>query len=160
VPENIIPELSVGESVSVAFPSFKDRNFPAVISEIGNSKSNNSAYPVTVRMSNQDRVLRPGMAAEVTFRVRISQATDNFWVPLIAVGKEDGATFVYVYEAQDEGRGIVKRRAIDIALFTLDQVEVTAGLAEGERIITAGMSQIHEGLAVRLLPDQGENATP
>jgi len=160
VPENIIPELSVGESVSVAFPSFKDRNFPAVISEIGNSKSNNSAYPVTVRMSNQDRVLRPGMAAEVTFRVRISQATDNFWVPLIAVGKEDGATFVYVYEPQDDGRGIVKRRAIDIALFTLDQVEVTAGLTEGEQIITAGMSQIHEGLTVSLLPAQGENATP
>ena len=160
VPENIIPEISVGMLVSVAFPSLKNRIFPAVISEVSNSKSNNSAYPVTVRMSNQDRVLRPGMAAEVTFRVRLSQATDNFWVPLMAVGKEDGATFVYVYEAEDEHRGVVRRREIDIGLFTLDQIEVTSGLADGEQIITAGMSQIHDGLAVRLLPAQGENAAP
>jgi len=151
LPENLIYSVTLGDTVNVNFPSLKKRNFPAIISEIGSASSANTAFPVTVRLANDDNLLRPGMAAEISFHISNAQLSDNLWIPLIAVGSEGAQRFIYLYDATDERRGVVKRQNIEIGDFTLKQVEVLKGVAEGDRVVVAGLSQIYPGLEVKLL---------
>ncbi len=157
VPESLIGAISIGSEVDVKFPSLKERTFVALTTEIGTASSSNSAYPVTVRMSNDEHVLRPGMAAEVHFRINLSAHTENLWVPLVAVGAEGAERFVYLYETEGAAQGVVRRRVIKTGNFTLEEVEVLEGLDKGDRVITAGLSQIYDGLTVKLLDEAKKN---
>jgi len=153
VPESLIGAISIGSDVDVKFPSLKERTFVAVTTEIGSASTSSSAYPVTVRMSNDEHVLRPGMAAEVQFRINLSRQAENLWVPLVAVGSEGPERFAYVYEAGDNAQGVVRKRDIKTGNFTLEEVEILEGLEKGDRVITAGLSQIYDGLTVKLLAE-------
>jgi len=151
VPESLITSIVIGNEATVNFPSLKKRSFEATITEIGSASTSKSAYPVTVRMSNNEQILRPGMAAEVSFRVSIAGASKNLWAPLIAIGKEGLQRFVFIYEPIDETQGLVKKRFIQTGDFTLEEVEVLEGLQKGDQLITAGLSQIYDGLTVKRL---------
>ena len=55
---------------------------------------------------------------------------------------------VWVVDAKDQR---VHRREIEIARHAPDSVIVTGGLESGERVVTAGVQQLHEGQTVKLL---------
>jgi multidrug efflux pump subunit AcrA (membrane-fusion protein) len=57
---------------------------------------------------------------------------------------------VWVVEAKDK---CVHRREIKIARYTPDSVIVIDGLKSGERVVTAGVQELHEGQEVKLLGD-------
>jgi membrane fusion protein, multidrug efflux system len=155
VPENSIAGITIGDSATVEFPSMKNREFAAKVTEVGTPGENGSAYPVTLRLNNEGALLRPGMAAEVSFRFLHNRKAENLWIPLLAAGKEGDEIFVYVFEPSDQNQGVVRRRVVKTGVFTLEEVEVLEGLQVGEQIITAGLSQIHDGLTVKLLAESG-----
>ncbi len=151
IPESVISSVQALDSVTVQFASLGERKFSGTVSEISNSATN-AGYPVTVQLDNQERLLRPGMAAEVGFQFSFSKISNNVWVPLVAIGKDDSGTFVYVYESSADGdSGLVHKREVKTGVFTVNEVEIISGLKPGEKVITAGLSQIYEGLEVRLL---------
>jgi len=51
----------------------------------------------------------------------------------------------------DDLTGTVKRINVETGQLALDLIEITAGLQEGQHVITAGLSQIQDGLTVKLL---------
>ena len=58
---------------------------------------------------------------------------------------------VWIVNAKDQR---VQRREIAIGRYTPDSVIVTQGLASGDRVVTAGVQQLHEGQPVKLLAAQ------
>ena len=58
---------------------------------------------------------------------------------------------VWVVDAKDQR---VHRRGIDISRHAPDSVIVTDGLNSGERVVTAGVQELHEGQPVKLLEGQ------
>ena len=51
--------------------------------------------------------------------------------------------------------GAARRRPVEIAIVSSEGVEILSGLREGERVITAGVRRIQDGLQVRLLDAPG-----
>ena len=53
-------------------------------------------------------------------------------------------------DLSEPGFGIVHRRPVTVGNLTPDGLEVLAGLSDGERIITAGVSRLQDGRRVKL----------
>ena len=125
--------------------------FNGSVTEVGFASGGGaSTYPVVVALERLDDALRPGMAAEVT--VQFSAATGpGLAVPASAVINDERGTFVFVAVPADDDRATIERRDVQIGELTEAGVEITAGLTEGDRIVTAGTSVIREQQIV-LLP--------
>lgn len=104
--------------------------------------------PVRATSPNPDGALLPGSFADVTLTVR--EVADALTVPSIAVIPELGGKKVWVVED-----GAAQPRQVDTGIRTGDRVEVTRGLAEGDRVIVTGLQLVRPGLAVEIADGQG-----
>jgi multidrug efflux pump subunit AcrA (membrane-fusion protein) len=78
----------------------------------------------------------------------------HFMVPVTAVFNAGGEqSFVWLIDSQMTAH----RRPVSVAAMGAeDQIEVTAGLKAGDRIVVAGVHELEEGMKVRLLDGEGE----
>jgi HlyD family secretion protein len=79
LPENQIGQVRLGQKVSVAVDSFPNREFPGQVIRISDQpeftprnvvvaeERVNTFYAVEICMTNQERLLKPGMPADMTF---------------------------------------------------------------------------------------------
>lgn len=160
VPEALISGIEQGDPVTVTFDALPGRNFAATVTEVGVAAVGTATtFPVTVRLDADDTreggAVRSGMIAEVAFR--FAGPAGRLLVPPVAVGEDRQGRFVFVVETSAEtgsggetGRGVVRRRAVEVGELTADGLEITAGLSPGERIATAGVRRLEDGLEVRL----------
>lgn len=82
----------------------------------------------------------------------VSAAVDRLIVPASAVLDRDGATFVFVAEGP-AGAARVSLRPVLVRMIDEATTEVTAGLAAGERVVTAGVHSLTDGQKIRLYED-------
>ncbi|MDK2848451.1 MAG: rane fusion protein multidrug efflux system [Desulfuromonadales bacterium] len=153
VPESLIAGIERGSKVSVRLDALPERTFNARVTEVGVAATTYATtYPVTVRLMRDDSAIRPGMAAEVTFRFRQRTDGDNrFVVPPEAVGEDRKGRFVYIVEADENDLGTVHRRTVRVGELTVEGLEIVGGLQNGDRIVTAGVPLIQDGQQVKLL---------
>ena len=151
VPEATIGRMQVGAPTSVRFSALVNREFEARITEVSFALDvNRSTYPVTVQMLEQSDRVKPGMAAEVTFRFT-SEDSGNLVVPVNAIGEDSDGTFVYVIQDAGEDVGTIVKRSVQVGKLVEAGFVVLDGLADGERVATAGLSSLLDGMVVRLL---------
>ncbi len=137
--------------MSVTFDAVPGRTFDARITEVGVTATRlGTTFPVRVRLTEADPAVRAGMAAEVAFRFAATAGRDLFVVPPVAVGEDRSGRFVFVVEPSDSGLGVVHRRAVTVGELTGDGLEILSGLSDGDRVVTAGVTRIQDGLRVRL----------
>ena len=98
---------------------------------------------VRARSENPDRVLRPGMFADVT--VRLGTIDDAIVVPSFAVVPTLDGQRVFVLE-----QGQAQPRNVTLGIRTDSTVQVTDGLALGDTVITSGIQELRAGLPVRI----------
>ena len=78
---------------------------------------------------------------------------EHIYVPGVAVSEDRQGRFAYVVETDGEGVSKAVRRAVQIKGEIGDGgiMEIVEGLADGELVVTAGVSRIVDGQTVRLL---------
>jgi RND family efflux transporter MFP subunit len=141
--------LSVGEQVEVWLADHPEIKATGQVREISPE-----ADPVTrnyqVKVGLNDPP--PGMflGATVVGKVTLKAGT-LIEVPSSALTMIEDKPAVWVVDAKDQR---VQRRKIAVARYTPDSVIVTDGLESGDRVVTAGVQQLHEGQAVKLLAAQ------
>lgn len=86
---------------------------------------------------------RPGFLARVTFQ--LDRRRGALVVPAAAVGVGEEGEFVYVVEGDS-----LLRRPIDLGITAEGLVEVTKGLASGERVVISGHTNLRPGSRVRV----------
>ena len=92
------------------------------------------------------------MAAVVAFRFESKDPRERFVVPSEAVGEDRKGRFAYVVEPLpgEEGFGAIRRRDVTVGELTSKGLEVFEGLADGDLVVTAGISHIADGKKVRI----------
>lgn len=151
VPEVLIAQVRAGDSTRVRFDALPDRDFPALVTEVGIAATGaGSTFPVTVLLQEADPDIRSGMAAEVGFRFGSRGGREVYLVPAVAVGEDREGRFVFVVEPAEEGVGTVHRRSVEIGELTPAGLEILSGLDDGDRVVTAGVSKIEDGMRVRM----------
>ena len=143
IPESFIVEVSQGQSVQVQFSSLGDQSFSGTVSEVSFALSAETAiYPVTIQLEDQSGLVRPGMAADVTFNFESQQNNVTLMVGPSAVGEDQNGHFVFVLEPQQEELYQVKKTNVEIGNLTTDGFEIKSGIDEDDLVATAGLQSL------------------
>jgi len=153
IPEILITQIREGNPVEVTFDAIKGRFYRATVTEVGVAATGfATTYPVTVRLADSDNLIRPGMAAEVTFTFKSEDQKQRFLVPAVAVGEDRLGKYVYTVQPADSAFGTIQRKNVTIGELEVDGLEIYEGLEDGDYLVTAGISKIHEGQKVKIRP--------
>jgi len=156
VAESMIANIKKGMKADVRFSAFAQQSFSGEVSEVGIASESSTTFAVTVRLQHRPADFRSGLAADVSFQFPPHKQIDDqpaFMLPALSVSQDDEGSFVFVVERGAEaGVGIIRRRAVTIGSLTQQGMEVYAGLQVGEKVVTAGISVIHDGFKVRATP--------
>ncbi len=156
VPENVMAaDIRSADIVQMlaTFSGAPTLEFPVQIREIAQvADPTTQTFKVRVAMAAPTDVrILPGMTAtvNVTYR-RASILGDRILVPISSVLKRDtGEQVVWVVGANQQ----VSPRPVKIGAATGGQIEIVEGLQPGDRIATAGVSFLRDGMKVNDLGD-------
>lgn len=141
------------------FEGHEASQFPLTIKEIAAQPNvGTQTYPVTLSLPPITALnILPGMSAVVGVRPfeKDNGASNVAYLPTQAVLEDSQGRYVFVavpqQEPQSEGRAIIARRSVAVGDISSYGIEITSGLAEGDEVVTAGMSQITPDMQVALM---------
>lgn len=143
IPEQAIPSISVGQSVSVTTSAWPDRNFSGRIARVSpNVTPTSRTMTVEAEIENSSGVLKPGQFA--TVRILQSRAEAALLIPARAVKTEAGVSRVFVIK---DGRA--QERVVQLGQTEGDLVEVKTGVAVDEPVATSNLELLSDGVTVR-----------
>ncbi|MDB9961513.1 efflux RND transporter periplasmic adaptor subunit [Oceanihabitans sp.] len=151
LPESVINAVKKDMKVKVSFTAIEGKTFNAVITEVAPALDvNTSTYPITVMVTDTDKNIKSGMAANVLFEFVDEDVKKDFMVvPASAVGEDGNGRFVFLIEG-DATKATVKKQAITIGSLTPEGFEVKSGLKVGQKIAIAGLQTLLDGQDVKL----------
>lgn len=160
VPELMMARFQSSEGVQTiaSFESIPGKNFPLIVKEYSTEADPaTQTYQVVLIMDQPEEAnILPGMTAKVT-----AQGSDttgeviSILIPAIAVLNDpDGKNYVWLL---DQETMTPKKTLVSIKqLEGTDKIYITEGLQGGEQLITAGVTQLREGMKVRPWEGQRE----
>jgi multidrug efflux pump subunit AcrA (membrane-fusion protein) len=143
IPEQAIPEVKVGQAVSVTTSAWPDQNFSGRVARISpNVTPTSRTLTVEAEIENPTGALKPGQFA--TVRILQSRAAPAVLVPMRAVRTESGISRVFVIK---DGR--TQERQVQLGQSEGDQVEIKSGITANEVVATSNLDQLGDGTVVR-----------
>ena len=148
VPERALSAIEVGQPIEVTVDAWAGRTFEGEVYAI-DPKVDAQGRSIAVRatIDNQQRLLRPGLFAAV--RLITARREQALLVPEQAIFAQQGRP--YVYKLVD---GVARLTEVTLGGRRVGQAEITAGLAAGDVVVTAGQMKLQDGAEVRVIdPD-------
>ena len=146
VPEGQLSRFKAGQPVAVSLWAEPSAPFAGRVREIaGGADPVTRTYAVRVNASAAPSAAQLGMTANVAFAD--SEQPDLVVLPMSAVTRQGDRAAVWIV---DPATGKVATRAVTIGQFREDGVTITAGLAAGDVVVTAGVHKLRPGQSVRL----------
>lgn len=143
IPEQAIPEVKVGQSVSATTSAWPDQNFSGRIARISpNVSATSRTLTVEAEIDNSSGALKPGQFA--TVRILQQRSEPAILVPQRAVRTEAGVSRIFVIK---DGRA--QQRLVQLGQTEADLVEIKTGVAADELVATTNVEQLSDGAAVR-----------
>src|SRR5689334_12749572 len=143
VPEQAIPQVRVGQSVSATTSAWPDRNFSGRVARIApNVSAQSRTLTVEAEIDNSSGVLKPGQFA--TVRILEERTEPAVLVPSRAVVTEAGVSRVFVIKD-----GHAEQRLVQTGQTEGDLVEIKQGVAADEQVATSNPQQLTDGVAIK-----------
>ena len=144
--------------VFAAFQSQSDKQYPLTFKEMSTkADSSTQTFSVTYTMKRpKDVIVLPGMTATVKIDFsKVMEAKHIFYLPVSAVIAD--AALKPVVWVVDEKTMQVAPVSVKVGTMKGNQIEVTEGLKDGQRVVVAGVPFLYKGLKVSLM-SQSEQA--
>jgi len=143
IPEQAIPEVHVGQSVSMSTSAWPDKNFSGRIARIApNVTANSRTLTVEAEIENSSGVLKPGQFA--TVRILQPRPQAAVLIPARAVTTESGVSRVFVIK-----NGHSEQRLVQLGQTEGDLIEVKSGIAADEQVATSNLEKLSDGVPVK-----------
>lgn len=146
VSELDVVHLNGGEHVSVVLDAYPGSPVPGRIRRIfPGADPQSRLVPVEIALGAPSAgvVVRPGFLARV--RLDLDAIEGALAVPNSALGAAADGAFVFTVEADT-----IVRRPVRTGLGADGWVQIVSGLAEGERVVTSGHTNLRSGVRVRV----------
>ena len=148
LPERFLAELAAGQSVIVRVQSHSGRVFEGKVHAISpNVEASSRSVVVRAVIANPDRLLRPGMFAEVETLQPVRE--DVLTLPERAVAYNTYGESVFVVEEGDGGH-TVRLVQIETGDVRDGRVEITRGLEAGTEVVSDGHNKLRNGQAITI----------
>lgn len=153
VPPAAIGEVKVGQPLRFAVEGFGDREFEGRIERINPAASAGTrSISVYAVIENPQGVLRGGMFARGA--LRLGQVDGALAIPSSAVREDAGQAYVYLLKDGQVRRRNVKTGTADAS----GLVQVTEGLATGDRIVKVNLGALRDGAPARIAGGPADQA--
>ncbi len=141
VTESIINRISLGDKVGINIPSLNN-TFEGEITAISPSADARlQSYPVKIRLSNIQGILKGGMFAEAEFI--LARSENAIAVPISAVIDEQGKKSVFIVEGD-----IAVKKEVITGLQDNKYVEIQSGIKENDLVVIKGQDFLQDGIRV------------
>ncbi len=144
--------------VFATFQSQSDKEYPLTFKEMSTkADSSTQTFSVTYTMKRpNDVIVLPGMTATVKIDFsKVMEAKHVFYLPVSAVIAD--AALKPVVWVVDEKTMQVAPVSVKVGTMKGNQIEVTEGIKDGQRVVVAGVPFLYKGLKVTLM-SQSEQA--
>ena len=143
VPEQFVADVTVGQPVTFTVDAFIGRTFEGKVRYVSPSlRADQRALTVEAVVPNSNGELKPGMFA--TALIQQPKKVEAILVPASAVRVVSGTSRVFVVAGDHaEERLVTTGQVVD------QLVEVTSGLTRGDRVATANVAQLVDGVKVK-----------
>jgi RND family efflux transporter MFP subunit len=141
VPENYISKIRKGMPVVVTIPDL-NQSFNSNINLISETINTISRSFVAESKVTGNANLKPNQIAIV--KILDHEAKNAIVVPVETVQSDEKGKYVYVL-TQEGNKTIARKRAVTIGEFYDELIEVNAGLATGDKLITKGYQGLYDG---------------
>ena len=148
VPENHVPQLSLGDSVAIVVDALGSDPIAGLVTAISaEGYAASRTFPVVVEAPNPEGRMLGNMSARVRFRIAQARASLLVHKDALVSGPEGQV----VYLARD---GKALSRPVETGLAHQGYVAVTGELAPGDLTVVRGNERLHDGQAVRIIRRQ------
>lgn len=146
VAERHLPSVKLGQKVQATSIAYPGQLFEGEISHIDSRvDAATRAVRVRAKISNPELLIRPGMLLQVLVQKSVMQ---SLVIPESALVPIDDQQFVFVVE-----NGKVRRLAVQLGARKPGEVQVMAGLTEGQQVVTQGTLRLQDGIDVKIVEE-------
>jgi len=143
IPEQAIPQIRAGESVSVSVAAYPERSFAGHVARVSPSVTTTSrTLTVEADVENPTAELKPGEYA--TVRILLPQTEAAVLVPAKSLRTISGSIYVFVIK-----NGHAEQRLVQSGQSDGDLIELKSGVAADEVVATSSVDQLSDGVAVK-----------
>ena len=151
-----VRKIAAGQPAVVTLDADPSKRFTGTVSSVANvgeqrPSTDAKVFEVKLSVTQSDTTLRPGMTTGNA--IETLKVPDALFVPLEAVSNEDGVPVVYRVSGARVGKQEVATGAMND-----DEVVITRGLAEGDRVLLT-VPPDHDRLTLARLPESGAAKT-
>ncbi|MEX0343438.1 MAG: efflux RND transporter periplasmic adaptor subunit [Rhizobiaceae bacterium] len=157
---DVVNQLAVGKKATIRLADSPDIVLQSFVSELGSRADTVSSFPVVVTLEEVDPSMKAGMAVEITLEFPVPRG-QGYTLPLSVLpfegqikppngNNEPAEVDIFVF---DPPTSTVMRRTIKVGGVRENSLIAVDGLELGERVASAGVSFLRDGLKVKLLPD-------
>lgn len=131
--------VKLGDSVAVSVESLGNKKFTGKITRFTGKVNEDTRTMITeIEVPNPDLEIKPGMYAEVDFKLQ--HRTNVLSVPIEAISSAGKDTVFLVNENNE-----IEERPVKVGLETANDCEIVSGLKEGDRVMIGSRAQVHPG---------------
>ena len=142
IPEQFVANVGVGQPITFEVDAYPGRQFEGKVRYVSPAlQADQRALTAEAIVPNPGNELKPGLFA--TARVQQRTATPAILVPAAAVRTTAGTSRVYVISGDR-----VEERIVTTGQSADTLVEITNGLKAGERVATANVTKLADGLRI------------
>ena len=161
LPERNFKDLVVDQAVEFRVRSYPDRNFRARV-ETWNPQLDANTRNITIRavVDNRDRMLAPGMFADMEMRSR--RTMQVLTVPETSIFYNIYGEAVYILEKPEPTENEpdpayrLAARQVDVAYRSNGKAGISSGIKDGDRVVTSGQLKLYPNLRVAIVDDVPE----
>ncbi len=148
VPESRISQIEAGQRASLQVTAYPGQDFPGVVSSISTSADPDTrTFTVKITPVEGTDLLRSGMYADSSILAQENKNT--ILAPRQAIILDGDQPTVFVVDDDN----MVEQRPVTTGLYDEQQIEILAGLKEGDIVVIAGQSNLQAGLEVDVVND-------
>ncbi len=146
VPEIYQERVRVGTPVKIDFPGLNNKEIIGTVSISGKViNADNRAFQVEIHLPNSGDI-RANQVAIV--KLQDYSASNVITIPVNTLQSDETGKYVLVAQQRPDSTIIAHKKTITIGQTYSDKVQVTGGLAVGDKLITDGYQGLYEGQSI------------
>ena len=149
VPEREYRHIAAGQPVGIDIDALQGEPIIAIVSRVSPVVDpQTGTFKITVEIVDTERRIKPGMFGRLGVVYDVHE--NALQVPRSAIIEDQGAASIFVVEGD---RAV--RKTINTGYSNRGMVEVTAGLQDGEQVVTVGQASLKQDSRVAVIKQAG-----
>jgi macrolide-specific efflux system membrane fusion protein len=133
-----VAKIAVGRQATLTLDALPGHSYRATITKVAPASvklagKEQDVFPVEAQLETPDGLVKPGMTADV--RVHLDSKEGILALPIEAVTKESGRSFVTRVVEKKKGTTSTEKIEVTTGLRNDRELEVTSGIGEGDKIV-------------------------